>query len=198
MQDIHATKNDSSPIGSDFETVADTSIPDDYLVTLTASNSFGTATRQITVHVLSELELKVPDSFRMDIDANIDAVPILDQTQTLHSYGTGAEPKVSITDRRTPEVGWTPSSSASTFQNTTGDILEASLSYQSDTLSSAVLLNSTNQPVEKMLPAGTAGYDTTTISLQDSLSMEIKSNDSLVGSAYTSTIKWTLEDVPQP
>ncbi|MBC6296255.1 LapB repeat-containing protein [Listeria sp. FSL L7-1517] len=200
LKDSHATTDDPQAyISSDFYRVVDFSIPGDYKVTvksLRAPNWSEPVT--VTVRIRPALELKIPTTFRMDTDANVDAVPISDNKQTLHGYGTNAVAEVSVIDRRTTEMGWTLTSAVSVFQNATGDILETPLKYHSDSLSTDIILNNSHQPVEKMQPAGTPGHDITTVSLQDSLSMEILPHDALVGSQYVATIAWTLEDAPRP
>ncbi|MBC1514563.1 LapB repeat-containing protein [Listeria immobilis] len=201
LQDIHATTGEEDEgvlVDSNFEKVVNTyNLGTEYLVTLTAYNLYGSAT-PVTVRVRIEpaFDMHYPATFRMDIDNNPDAVPISDKKQILHAYGTPIDPKVNIVDRRAAEGSWILSSAVSVFENSTGDILETTLKYHSDTLSSDILLNSTNQPIEKKGPAGTPGTDWTDISLQDCLSMEILPNDALAGREYTATINWTLEDVP--
>lgn len=199
LTDVHATTDDGSAIDSDFETVVDKSVPGDYIVTLTSSNSIGTATPvTVTVHILPILELKVPASFRMDVDANIDAVPISDTNQTLKCYGDTGAADLKVTDRRSVKPGWTLLGLMTPFTNSSGDILESPLKYQSQTLvNGAVYLNGTSQPIEVKTASSQTGYVTTIYDLQDRLTMEILPNDALVKEAYEATITWTLEDAPR-
>ncbi|PZG33257.1 hypothetical protein C2D64_07880 [Listeria ivanovii] len=199
LTDIHATTDDGSQIDSDFETVVDKSVPGDYMVTLIASNGVGAATPvSVTVRILASLELEVPASFRMDVDANVDAIPTSDTNQTLKCYGAMGVADLKVTDRRSVKPGWTVTASMTPFTNSKGDILESPLKYQSQTLASgAVYLGTTNQPIEVKAASSQTGYITTTSDLQDRLTMDVLPNDALVDDAYEANITWTLEDAPR-
>lgn len=198
LTDVHAATDDGSAVDSDFETVVNKSVPGDYVVTLTASNNVGAATPvTITVSIMPILELKVPTDFRMDLDANTDAVPISDTKQTLNCYGATGEAKLEVIDRRSAKAGWKLVGSMTPFMNSTGDILESPLKYQSHTLAlGSVYLNTTNQPIEKQAASVQAGYITTDFDLQNELTMEILPNDALVNDSYEALVTWTLEDAP--
>ncbi|HAK1614584.1 TPA: leucine-rich repeat domain-containing protein, partial [Listeria monocytogenes] len=176
----------------------------DYVVTLSSqSNSYYTQDAipiTVIVHVKELLELQIPDEFRMDIDANADSVPISDKKQTLKCYGSSGKAELEVIDRRTVRQGWTITGAMTPFTNSSGDILQTSLKYQSKSLSSSpIYLNTTNQPIEKKQSAVTdPKYDSTIVNLEDSLSMEIEPNDALVNDSYESEITWTLEDAPRP
>lgn len=198
LTDVHAATDDGSAVDSDFETVVNKSVPGDYVVTLTASNNIGAATPvTITVSIMPILELKVPTDFRMDLDANTDAVPISDTKQTLNCYGATGEAKLEVIDRRSAKAGWKLVGSMTPFMNSTGDILESPLKYQSHTLAlGSVYLNTTNQPIEKQAASVQTGYITTDFDLQNELTMEILPNDALVNDSYEALVTWTLEDAP--
>lgn len=87
-----------------------------------------------------------------------------------------------------------------TFTNSSGDIIQSSLKYQSKSPgSSPVYLNNENQPIEQKQATPTeTGFVSTIFDLEDSLSIEIQPNDALVGDAYESKVTWTLEDAPRP
>lgn len=199
LKDVQATTDDGSAVYSDFETVVDKSVPGDYTVTLTASNSIGAATPvTVTVHIQPALELQVPASFRMDVDANIDAVPISNTNQTLKCFGDTGDTDLKVNDRRSTKPGWAIVGSMTPFTNSKGDILESPLKYQSQTLASgAVHLNTTNQPIEVQTASSQIGYVTTSFDLQNQLTMQILPNDALANDSYEAIVTWTLEDAPR-
>lgn len=175
----------------------------DYVVTLTANGSppFSESAVPVTVivHVKEALELQVPSEFRMDVNANSDAIPISESKQTLHCYGSSGTANLEVVDRRTVKQGWTITGAMTPFTNTKGDILESPLMYQSQSIvGSPISLSASNQPVEIEQASSQAGYVSNSFNLQDRLTMEISPNDALVNDTYEASITWTLEDVPRP
>ncbi|MBC1429815.1 LapB repeat-containing protein [Listeria seeligeri] len=175
----------------------------DYVVTLTAEGSppFSESAVPVTVivHVKEALELQVPSEFRMDVNANPDAIPISESKQTLHCYGSSGTADLEVVDRRTVKQGWTITGAMTPFTNTKGDILESPLLYQSQSIvGSPISLSASNQPVEIKQASSQTGYVSNSFNLQDRLTMEISPNDALVNDTYEASITWTLEDVPRP
>ncbi|EAD0678906.1 lmo0549 family WxL domain-containing class 2 internalin [Listeria monocytogenes] len=202
--DVNATLTGEGTLRDDFIYKVRLNTAGDYVVTLTSPKSGyyeqDAIPVTVIVHVKELLELQIPDEFRMDIDANADSVPISDKKQTLKCYGSSGKAELEVIDRRTVRQGWTITGAMTPFTNSGGDILQTSLKYQSKSPSSSpIYLNTTNQPIEKKQSAVTdPKYDSTVFNLEDSLSMEIESNDALVNDSYESKITWTLEDAPRP
>ncbi|EPE5825323.1 lmo0549 family WxL domain-containing class 2 internalin [Listeria monocytogenes] len=202
--DVNATLTGEGTLRDDFIYKVRLNTAGDYVVTLTSPKSGyyeqDAIPVTVIVHVKELLELQIPDEFRMDIDANADSVPISDKKQTLKCYGSSGKAELEVIDRRTVRQGWTITGAMTPFTNSSGDILQTSLKYQSKSPSSSpIYLNTTNQPIEKKQSAVTdPKYDSTIVNLEDSLSMEIEPNDALVNDSYESKITWTLEDAPRP
>ncbi|EAD3397034.1 lmo0549 family WxL domain-containing class 2 internalin [Listeria monocytogenes] len=202
--DVNATLTGEGTLRDDFIYKVRLNTAGDYVVTLTSPKSGyyeqDAIPVTVIVHVKELLELQIPDEFRMDIDANADSVPISDKKQTLKCYGSSGKAELEVIDRRTVRQGWTITGAMTPFTNSGGDILQTSLKYQSKSPSSSpIYLNTTNQPIEKKQSAVTdPKYDSTVFNLEDSLSMEIETNDALVNDSYESKITWTLEDAPRP
>ncbi|EGY4469726.1 lmo0549 family WxL domain-containing class 2 internalin [Listeria monocytogenes] len=202
--DVNATLTGEGTLRDDFIYKVRLNTAGDYVVTLTSPKSGyyeqDAIPVTVIVHVKELLELQIPDEFRMDIDANADSVPISDKKQTLKCYGSSGKAELEVIDRRTVRQGWTITGAMTPFTNSSGDILQTSLKYQSKSPSSSpIYLNTTNQPIEKKQSAVTdPKYDSTIVNLEDSLSMEIEPNDALVNDSYESEITWTLEDAPRP
>ncbi|EAE8366212.1 lmo0549 family WxL domain-containing class 2 internalin [Listeria monocytogenes] len=202
--DVNATLTGEGTLRDDFIYKVRLNTAGDYVVTLTSPKSGyyeqDAIPVTVIVHVKELLELQIPDEFRMDIDANVDSVPISDKKQTLKCYGSSGKAELEVIDRRTVRQGWTITGAMTPFTNSGGDILQTSLKYQSKSPSSSpIYLNTTNQPIEKKQSAVTdPKYDSTVFNLEDSLSMEIEPNDALVNDSYESKITWTLEDAPRP
>ncbi|MBC2138823.1 LapB repeat-containing protein [Listeria innocua] len=202
--DVNATLTGVGSLVDDFESVVDLTKAGDYVVTLSSPGNPPASQTAIpvtvVVHVRESMELQIPNDFRMGIDENSESVPILNRKQTLKCYGTDGKVDLKVTDRRRSKQGWTLTGAMTTFTNSSGDIIQSSLKYQSKSSgSSPVYLNNANQPIEQKQATPTeTGFVSTIFDLEDSLSIEIQPNDALVGDAYESKVTWTLEDAPRP
>ncbi|HHQ1148863.1 TPA: LapB repeat-containing protein [Listeria innocua] len=202
--DVNATLTGVGSLVDDFESVVDLTKAGDYVVTLSSPGNPPASQTAIpvtvVVHVRESMELQIPNDFRMGIDENSESVPILNRKQTLKCYGAGGKVDLKVTDRRRSKQGWTLTGAMTTFTNSSGDIIQSSLKYQSKSSgSSPVYLNNANQPIEQKQATPTeTGFVSTIFDLEDSLSIEIQPNDALVGDAYESKVTWTLEDAPRP
>ncbi|HDM8981292.1 TPA: LapB repeat-containing protein [Listeria innocua] len=202
--DVNATLTGVGSLVDDFESVVDLTKAGDYVVTLSSPGNPPASQTAIpvtvVVHVRESMELQIPNDFRMGIDENSESVPILNRKQTLKCYGADGKVDLKVTDRRRSKQGWTLTGAMTTFTNSSGDIIQSSLKYQSKSSgSSPVYLNNANQPIEQKQATPTeTGFVSTIFDLEDSLSIEIQPNDALVGDAYESKVTWTLEDAPRP
>lgn len=202
--DVNATLTGVGSLVDDFESVVDLTKAGDYVVTLSSPGNPPASQTAIpvtvVVHVRESMELQIPSDFRMGIDENSESVPILNRKQTLKCYGADGKVDLKVTDRRRSKQGWTLTGAMTTFTNSSGDIIQSSLKYQSKSSgSSPVYLNNANQPIEQKQATPTeTGFVSTIFDLEDSLSIEIQPNDALVGDAYESKVTWTLEDAPRP
>ncbi|ELY0461423.1 LapB repeat-containing protein [Listeria innocua] len=202
--DVNATLTGVGSLVDDFESVVDLTKAGDYVVTLSSPGNPPASQTAIpvtvVVHVRESMELQIPNDFRMGIDENSESVPILNRKQTLKCYGADGKVDLKVTDRRRSKQGWTLTGAMTTFTNSSGDIIQSSLKYQSKSSgSSPVYLNNANQPIEQKQATPTeTGFVSTVFDLEDSLSIEIQPNDALVGDAYESKVTWTLEDAPRP
>ncbi|MBC2237045.1 LapB repeat-containing protein [Listeria innocua] len=202
--DVNATLTGVGSLVDDFESVVDLTKAGDYVVTLSSPGNPPASQTAIpvtvVVHVRESMELQIPNDFRMGIDENSESVPILNRKQTLKCYGADGKVDLKVTDRRRSKQGWTLTGTMTTFTNSSGDIIQSSLKYQSKSSgSSPVYLNNANQPIEQKQATPTeTGFVSTIFDLEDSLSIEIQPNDALVGDAYESKVTWTLEDAPRP
>ncbi|MBC1383064.1 LapB repeat-containing protein [Listeria innocua] len=202
--DVNATLTGVGSLVDDFESVVDLTKAGDYVVTLSSPGNPPASQTAIpvtvVVHVRESMELQIPNDFRMGIDKNSESVPILNRKQTLKCYGADGKVDLKVTDRRRSKQGWTLTGAMTTFTNSSGDIIQSSLKYQSKSSgSSPVYLNNANQPIEQKQATPTeTGFVSTVFDLEDSLSIEIQPNDALVGDAYESKVTWTLEDAPRP
>ncbi|MBC2107783.1 LapB repeat-containing protein [Listeria innocua] len=202
--DVNATLTGVGSLVDDFESVVDLTKVGDYVVTLSSPGNPPASQTAIpvtvVVHVRESMELQIPSDFRMGIDENSESVPILNRKQTLKCYGADGKVDLTVTDRRKSKQGWTITGAMTTFTNSSGDIIQSSLKYQSKSSgSSPVYLNNANQPIEQKQATPTeTGFVSTIFDLEDSLSIEIQPNDALVGDAYESKVTWTLEDAPRP
>ncbi|MBC2260565.1 LapB repeat-containing protein [Listeria sp. FSL L7-0091] len=202
--DVNANLTGVGSLVDDFDSVVDLKKVGDYVVTLSSPGNppYSQTAIPVTVvvHVRESLELQIPSDFRMDIDTNIDSVPISNEKQTLKCYQVGEQVELKVIDRRKSKQGWTITGSMTTFTNGSGDIIQSSLKYQSNLpASSPVYLNNTNQPIEQKQATTTeSGFVSTIFDLEDRLIIEIQPNDALVNDAYESKVTWTLEDAPRP
>ncbi|ECJ9748389.1 LapB repeat-containing protein [Listeria monocytogenes] len=202
--DVNATLTGVGSLVDDFEEVVDLTKVGDYVVTLSSPGNPPASQTAIpvtvVVHVRESMELQIPSEFRMGVDKDLEAVPILNRKQTLKCYGADGEVDLKVIDRRKLKQGWTITGAMTTFTNSSGDIIQSSLKYQSKSPgSNPVYLSNENQPIEQKQATPTeTGFVSTIFDLEESLTIEIQPNDALVGDAYESKVTWTLEDAPRP
>ncbi|HBZ6320481.1 TPA: leucine-rich repeat domain-containing protein [Listeria monocytogenes] len=202
--DVNATLTGVGSLVDDFEEVVDFTKVGDYVVTLSSPGNPPASQTAIpvtvVVHVRESMELHIPSEFRMGVDKDLEAVPILNRKQTLKCYGADGEVDLKVIDRRKLKQGWTITGAMTTFTNSSGDIIQSSLKYQSKSPgSNPVYLSNENQPIEqKQATPAETGFVSTIFDLEESLTIEVQPNDALVGDAYESKVTWTLEDAPRP
>ncbi|EAD9072997.1 leucine-rich repeat domain-containing protein, partial [Listeria monocytogenes] len=202
--DVNATLTGVGSLVDDFEEVVDLTKVGDYVVTLSSPGNPPASQTAIpvtvVVHVRESMELHIPSEFRMGVDKDLESVPILNRKQTLKCYGADGEVDLKVIDRRKLKQGWTITGAMTTFTNSSGDIIQSSLKYQSKSPgSNPVYLSNENQPIEQKQATPTeTGFVSTIFDLEESLTIEIQPNDALVGDAYESKVTWTLEDAPRP
>ncbi|EQA3615776.1 LapB repeat-containing protein [Listeria monocytogenes] len=202
--DVNATLTGVGSLVDDFEEVVDFTKVGDYVVTLSSPGNPPASQTAIpvtvVVHVRESMELHIPSEFRMGVDKDLESVPILNRKQTLKCYGADGEVDLKVIDRRKLKQGWTITGAMTTFTNSSGDIIQSSLKYQSKSPgSNPVYLSNENQPIEQKQATPTeTGFVSTIFDLEESLTIEVQPNDALVGDAYESKVTWTLEDAPRP
>ncbi|EAC4662948.1 leucine-rich repeat domain-containing protein [Listeria monocytogenes] len=202
--DVNATLTGVGSLVDDFEEVVDLTKVGDYVVTLSSPGNPPASQTAIpvtvVVHVRESMELQIPSEFRMGVNKDLESVPILNRKQTLKCYGADGEVDLKVIDRRKLKQGWTITGAMTTFTNSSGDIIQSSLKYQSKSPgSNPVYLSNENQPIEQKQATPTeTGFVSTIFDLEESLTIEVQPNDALVGDAYESKVTWTLEDAPRP
>ncbi|WP_162921667.1 LapB repeat-containing protein [Listeria costaricensis] len=192
LVDIDAQTDPGAEIDSDFETAADLTTSGDYEVTVTAKSSAGQTSKKVTVHVTPlPLELvQVPD------DITFKNTAVASGVQTIFRSSESGNDFV-VKDTRAEQADWQLSLSiAAPLTAESGDQLTDALIYRDKSGQDTVLQPGVAYPCLTSATATRQG-DTFTYSWGENEGLLLKLNTSAARAAtYTTTINWTLQNVP--